>query len=69
MIRVAKGYRLNHKQQDIPIDGWAVESRVYAEVCWADGRRTTVNKHVTSILRSQDCCYKGTSLGYCCKYF
>lgn len=33
MIRVAKGYRLNHKQEDIPINGWAVESRVYAEVC------------------------------------
>lgn len=33
MIRVAKGYRLNHKQEDIPINGWAIESRVYAEVC------------------------------------
>ncbi|XP_071767542.1 propionyl-CoA carboxylase alpha chain, mitochondrial [Centroberyx gerrardi] len=31
MIRVAKGYRLQHKQEDIPINGWAVESRVYAE--------------------------------------
>ncbi|TNM99774.1 hypothetical protein fugu_012807 [Takifugu bimaculatus] len=31
MIRVAKGYRLNHKQEDIPINGWAIESRVYAE--------------------------------------
>lgn len=33
MIRVAKGYRLQQKQEDIPINGWAIESRVYAEVC------------------------------------
>uniref|UniRef100_A0A8D0A6T0 Propionyl-CoA carboxylase alpha chain, mitochondrial n=1 Tax=Sander lucioperca TaxID=283035 RepID=A0A8D0A6T0_SANLU len=31
MIRVAKGYQLQHKQEDIPINGWAIESRVYAE--------------------------------------
>ncbi|KAF4118701.1 propionyl-CoA carboxylase alpha chain, mitochondrial [Onychostoma macrolepis] len=31
MIRIAKGYQLQHKQSDIPINGWAVESRVYAE--------------------------------------
>uniref|UniRef100_A0A3Q2CSH5 Propionyl-CoA carboxylase subunit alpha n=1 Tax=Cyprinodon variegatus TaxID=28743 RepID=A0A3Q2CSH5_CYPVA len=31
MIRVAKGYRLQHRQEDIPINGWAIESRVYAE--------------------------------------
>nr|XP_040137620.1 propionyl-CoA carboxylase alpha chain, mitochondrial isoform X4 [Ictidomys tridecemlineatus] len=31
MIRVAKGYPLRHKQTDIPINGWAVECRVYAE--------------------------------------
>uniref|UniRef100_A0A3Q2T759 Propionyl-CoA carboxylase alpha chain, mitochondrial n=1 Tax=Fundulus heteroclitus TaxID=8078 RepID=A0A3Q2T759_FUNHE len=31
MIRVAKGYRLQHEQKDIPINGWAIESRVYAE--------------------------------------
>ncbi|KAF7656208.1 hypothetical protein LDENG_00045180 [Lucifuga dentata] len=31
MIRVAKGYRLQHKQEAIPINGWAIESRVYAE--------------------------------------
>ncbi|XP_033865733.1 propionyl-CoA carboxylase alpha chain, mitochondrial-like [Acipenser ruthenus] len=31
MIRVAKGYSLRHKQADIPINGWAIESRVYAE--------------------------------------
>ncbi|KAG5262254.1 hypothetical protein AALO_G00293890 [Alosa alosa] len=31
MIRVAKGYPLKHKQEDIPINGWAIESRVYAE--------------------------------------
>lgn len=31
MIRVAKGYKLNIKQEDIKINGWAIESRVYAE--------------------------------------
>ncbi|XP_053333238.1 propionyl-CoA carboxylase alpha chain, mitochondrial [Clarias gariepinus] len=31
MIRVARGYELQHKQEDIPINGWAMESRVYAE--------------------------------------
>ncbi|XP_062866614.1 propionyl-CoA carboxylase alpha chain, mitochondrial isoform X2 [Trichomycterus rosablanca] len=31
MIRVAKGFELQHKQEDIPINGWAIESRVYAE--------------------------------------
>ncbi|KAG7272444.1 hypothetical protein CRUP_031371 [Coryphaenoides rupestris] len=31
MIRVAKGYPLLHTQEDIPINGWAIESRVYAE--------------------------------------
>ncbi|CAL1577767.1 unnamed protein product [Knipowitschia caucasica] len=31
MIRVAKGFQLLHKQEDIPINGWAIESRVYAE--------------------------------------
>nr|KAF6460794.1 propionyl-CoA carboxylase subunit alpha [Molossus molossus] len=31
MILVAKGYPLRHKQADIPINGWAVECRVYAE--------------------------------------
>ncbi|XP_035694036.1 propionyl-CoA carboxylase alpha chain, mitochondrial-like [Branchiostoma floridae] len=31
MIRVAKGHELTMKQSDIPIRGWAVECRVYAE--------------------------------------
>ncbi|KAJ8253404.1 hypothetical protein GJAV_G00212560 [Gymnothorax javanicus] len=31
MIRVAKGYTLQHTQADIPINGWAIECRVYAE--------------------------------------
>ncbi|XP_072180375.1 propionyl-CoA carboxylase alpha chain, mitochondrial-like [Diadema setosum] len=31
MIRVAKGHHLRYSQEDIPINGWAVESRVYAE--------------------------------------
>ncbi|XP_077339087.1 propionyl-CoA carboxylase alpha chain, mitochondrial [Lithobates pipiens] len=31
MIRVAKGYPLKHRQADVPINGWAVECRVYAE--------------------------------------
>ncbi|XP_026100461.1 propionyl-CoA carboxylase alpha chain, mitochondrial-like isoform X1 [Carassius auratus] len=31
MIRIAKGYKLQQTQSDIPINGWAIESRVYAE--------------------------------------
>jgi len=31
MIRIAKGHPLRFKQQDIGINGWAIESRVYAE--------------------------------------
>lgn len=31
MIRVAKGLPLKIKQEDIKINGWAFESRVYAE--------------------------------------
>nr|CAI5831375.1 unnamed protein product [Callosobruchus analis] len=31
MLRVAKGHKLNITQDDIKINGWAVESRVYAE--------------------------------------
>lgn len=31
MIRVAKGHKLNIKQSDIGIRGWAIESRIYAE--------------------------------------
>ncbi|XP_037074960.1 propionyl-CoA carboxylase alpha chain, mitochondrial-like [Pollicipes pollicipes] len=31
MIRVASGHKLKLKQEDIPIRGWAIESRVYAE--------------------------------------
>ncbi|CAH0556704.1 unnamed protein product [Brassicogethes aeneus] len=31
MIRVAKGHKLNIKQDDVKINGWAIESRVYAE--------------------------------------
>jgi propionyl-CoA carboxylase alpha chain len=31
MIRVAAGERLRLRQQDVRLDGWAVESRVYAE--------------------------------------
>lgn len=31
MIRVAAGHKLNYKQSDIGINGWAFESRVYAE--------------------------------------
>lgn len=31
MIRVAKGHKLNIKQEDIGIRGWAIENRIYAE--------------------------------------
>ena len=33
MIRSAAGEHLPLKQEDIPLKGWAVECRVYAEVC------------------------------------
>ncbi len=31
MIRVAAGDELQYRQEDIPINGWAIESRIYAE--------------------------------------
>lgn len=31
MIRVAKGHKLRIQQKDVKINGWAIESRVYAE--------------------------------------
>lgn len=31
MIRIAKGHKLNIEQSDVKINGWAIESRVYAE--------------------------------------
>lgn len=31
MIRIAKGYPLNIKQEDVRINGWAIECRIYAE--------------------------------------
>ncbi|XP_059172705.1 propionyl-CoA carboxylase alpha chain, mitochondrial-like isoform X2 [Physella acuta] len=31
MLRVAHGHKLLHQQADIPVDGWALECRVYAE--------------------------------------
>src|SRR5207237_7924452 len=31
MIRVAAGEKLPFKQKDVRLDGWAIESRVYAE--------------------------------------
>jgi len=34
MIRVAKGHKLLHTQEDVPIDGWSLECRVYAEVMY-----------------------------------
>ena len=33
MIRSAAGEQLRLKQEDVPLKGWAVECRVYAEVC------------------------------------
>lgn len=31
MLRVAKGHRLSYEQKDVPLRGWALEARVYAE--------------------------------------
>jgi len=33
MILIAAGHKLGFKQSDVKINGWAVESRVYAEDC------------------------------------
>lgn len=52
MIRVAKGYKLLHKQEDIPINGWAIESRVYAEV--SEGI-TLFNSFETGFYTMKDC--------------
>lgn len=46
MIRVAKGYELQHKQEDVPINGWAIESRVYAEVNKQLLKRLTCRPHL-----------------------
>ena len=62
MIRVAAGERLRFTQADIRLDGWAVESRVYAEdptrrpafvasrVVWTDGREHPMNSMRERIL-------------------
>ena len=44
MIRAAKGYPLQLTQADVPINGWAVECRVYAEV-----RNKQNKKHLFNI--------------------
>ena len=31
-LSVLLGHKLSHKQEDVPIDGWSLECRVYAEV-------------------------------------
>src|SRR5262249_39061864 len=31
MIRIAAGEKLSIRQQDVKLDGWAIESRIYAE--------------------------------------
>ncbi|ELW71491.1 Propionyl-CoA carboxylase alpha chain, mitochondrial [Tupaia chinensis] len=50
MIRVAKGYPLRHKQADIPINGWAVECRVYAELITYGSNRTEALKRMEDAL-------------------
>src|SRR5690606_20112142 len=31
MIRIAAGERLSFRQEDVKLDGWAIEARIYAE--------------------------------------
>ena len=33
MMRSAAGQKLSLSQKDVPLNGWAIECRVYAEVC------------------------------------
>ena len=33
MLRSAAGQKLPLTQEDVPLNGWAIECRVYAEVC------------------------------------
>ena len=47
MIRVAAGEKLKFSQEDVKMDGWAIESRVYAEDPYrgflpSTGRLTTI---------------------------
>uniref|UniRef100_A0A5S6QWR6 Uncharacterized protein n=1 Tax=Trichuris muris TaxID=70415 RepID=A0A5S6QWR6_TRIMR len=39
MIRIAYGHKLNFKQSDVPIRGWAIECRVYVEPLRIPGTR------------------------------
>jgi propionyl-CoA carboxylase alpha chain len=43
MIRIAAGEKLSLKQSDIKLDGWAVETRIYAETRIATSRRRSAD--------------------------
>ncbi|MBK0398567.1 acetyl/propionyl/methylcrotonyl-CoA carboxylase subunit alpha [Limibaculum sp. M0105] len=69
MIRVAAGEKLAFGQEDIDLDGWAIESRLYAEDPYRNflpsiGRLTRYrppeeHSHLTSVVRNDTGVYEG----------
>jgi len=69
MIRVAAGEKLKLKQEDVPLNGWSIEARVYAEDPYrgflpSTGRLTTYKPPVEhrsggSVIRVDDGVYEG----------
>ncbi|HEY5458294.1 MAG TPA: acetyl/propionyl/methylcrotonyl-CoA carboxylase subunit alpha [Sphingomicrobium sp.] len=69
MIRVAAGEKLKVKQEDVPLNGWSIEARVYAEDPYrgflpSTGRLTTYRPPVEhrsggSVIRVDDGVYEG----------
>src|SRR5262245_31031928 len=69
MIRVAAGEKLKIKQEDVPLNGWSIEARVYAEDPYrgflpSTGRLTTYrppveHRNKASVIRVDDGVYEG----------
>jgi propionyl-CoA carboxylase alpha chain len=69
MIRVAAGEKLKFKQEDVPLNGWSIEARVYAEDPYrgflpSTGRLTTYrppaeHRDGGSVIRVDDGVYEG----------
>ncbi|KAK1803010.1 hypothetical protein P4O66_021539 [Electrophorus voltai] len=58
MIRIAKGYKLQHKQEDIPINGWAIESRVYAETWLVSSDPTILSSLIVCVCEKWCVCVR-----------
>jgi len=68
MIRVAAGEKLKFAQKDVKLDGWAIESRVYAEDPYrgflpSTGRLTTYRPPAERNLRSSRAQSRGIGIG------